>query len=69
MSRDVQPDWDSLLWEARGYLGLDEDDPVPVDELLAQAKANGRDEDEAREAVGDTPPALLDTPDGAGGDL
>jgi DNA-binding transcriptional ArsR family regulator len=65
MTRDTQPDWGSLLWEARGYLGLDENDPVPVDEILAQAKANGRDEDEAREALRDTDAleAVGDDPD------
>ena len=25
----ASPDWESLLWEARGYLGLDDDEPEP----------------------------------------
>lgn len=54
MTRDVSPAWGDLLWEARGYLGLDEDEPVPVDELVAQAKANGYAERSVREALRDT---------------
>jgi len=51
-------DWAQLLHDTRGYLAtvgdLNEDDPVSVDELVAQAKANGHDEREVREAVRDT---------------
>jgi hypothetical protein len=45
------PDWKSLLWETRGFLGLDEDVPVPRDELVEQAKANGWTEREIQEAI------------------
>ena len=47
----MNPDWESLLWETRGYLGLDDDAPVPVDELVEQAKANGYDERQTRRAL------------------
>nr|NHX41995.1 hypothetical protein [Haloarcula sp. R1-2] len=51
-------DWEQLLADTRGYLAtvgdLDEDDPVPVDELVAQAEANGYNEREVRDAVRDT---------------
>ncbi|WP_423751084.1 hypothetical protein [Salinirarus marinus] len=43
-------DWEGLLWEARGYLGLDANDPVPLGELRETAKANGWSEQEFREA-------------------
>lgn len=35
------PDWAALLWETRGYLCLNDDAPVPLDELKEQARANG----------------------------
>jgi hypothetical protein len=51
MSRDApRLDWGGLLWEARGYLGLDANDPVPLGELCETAKANGWSEREFREA-------------------
>jgi hypothetical protein len=51
MSRDApRLDWDGPLWEARGYLGLDANDPVPLGELCKTAKANGWSERELREA-------------------
>jgi hypothetical protein len=46
--------WESLLWETRGYLGIEDTDPVPVEELREQAKANGYDEREIRKALRDT---------------
>ena len=42
--------FEQLLHDARGYLGLDDDAPVPRDELVEQAKANGYTEREIREA-------------------
>ena len=45
------PDWSGLVWETRGCLGLDDGEPVPVDELVEQAKANGYDEREIRQAL------------------
>jgi hypothetical protein len=48
------PDWKGLLWETRGYLGLDEDDPVPRDELVEQAQANGWGEREIQDAIRST---------------
>ncbi|MFD1687599.1 hypothetical protein [Halobellus litoreus] len=47
----MSPDWSGLLWETRGYLGLDDDAAVPVDELVATAEANGYSEREARRAL------------------
>jgi hypothetical protein len=42
MSRDGSGlDWEGLLWETRGYLGLEDDAPVPLDELRETAEANG----------------------------
>jgi len=47
-----------IFEEARSYLvalgDLDEDEPVPREELVEQAKANGYDEREVREALRDT---------------
>ena len=43
----ASPDWESLLWEARGYLALDDDEAVPREELIDQAVANGYQEREA----------------------
>jgi hypothetical protein len=37
-----------LFWETRGYLGLEEDHPVPLDELRETAEANGWSEREFR---------------------
>jgi len=48
------PDWKGLLWETRGYLGLDEDDPVLRDELVEQAQANGWGEREIQDAIRST---------------
>ena len=56
--------WETILHDARGYLGLDDDDPVPVDELLAQVEANGYDDEEARDALRET-----DELESADGDL
>ena len=51
MSRErPRLDWEGLLWETRGYLGLDDDAPVPLDELRETAEANGWSEREFREA-------------------
>jgi len=47
-------DWDGLLWETREWLDLAEDDPVPRDELVATAEANGYSDREIREALADT---------------
>lgn len=46
--------WASLVWETRGYLGLDEDAPIPVDELRETAMANGWSEREVKEALRET---------------
>ena len=54
--------WDSLMREARGYLGLEDDEPVPRDELVATAEANGYKKREIREALRDT--AALEAADG-----
>ncbi|QOS10430.1 uncharacterized protein HfgLR_01385 [Haloferax gibbonsii] len=43
-------DWEGLLWETRGFLGLDADEPVPLDELRETAEANGWSKREFREA-------------------
>jgi hypothetical protein len=51
MSREgPRLDWEGLLWETRGYLGLGDDAPVPLDELCETAEANGWSEREFREA-------------------
>ncbi|WP_236639571.1 hypothetical protein [Salinigranum halophilum] len=51
MSRgEPRLDWEGLLWETRGFLGLDDDAPVPLDELRETAEANGWSEREFREA-------------------
>lgn len=47
-------DWEGLLWETRGYLGLEEDHPVPLDELRETVEANGWSEREFREAHRDS---------------
>ena len=47
----ASPDWESLLWEARGYLGLDDDEAVPREELIEQAVANGYQEREVQQAI------------------
>ncbi|WP_424004857.1 hypothetical protein ACOZ4I_17375 (plasmid) [Haloarcula salina] len=51
-------DWHRLVDDTRAYLAtvgdFDEDDPVPVDEFVATAEANGYDEREVREAVRNT---------------
>lgn len=47
-------DWEAIFWEARGYLGLDEGAPVPREELLEQAKANGWSERDFQEALRET---------------
>jgi len=47
-------DWDGLLWEAREWLDLAEDEPVPREELVATAEANGYTDREIREALADT---------------
>ena len=49
MSRSPSLDWEGFLWEARGYLGLDEDAPVPLYELRETAEANGWSKREFRE--------------------
>jgi hypothetical protein len=55
MSRgESRLDWAGLLWETRGYLGLDDDAPVLLDELRETAEANGWSEREFREARRDT---------------
>jgi hypothetical protein len=50
-------DWGQLLTDTRGFLAtvgdLDEGDPVPVDELVEQAEANGYDSREVRDAIRD----------------
>ena len=43
--------WENLLWEARGYLGLDDDEAVPRDELVDQAVANGYNDREVQQAI------------------
>ena len=43
--------WQRLVWETRGYLGLDEDAPVPLAELRAQARAHGYDDREIDTAL------------------
>ncbi|WP_276249179.1 winged helix-turn-helix transcriptional regulator [Haladaptatus sp. YSMS36] len=45
-----QLDWERLLWETRGYLGLGEADPVSLNELRETAEVNGWSEREFREA-------------------
>ena len=47
----ASPDGESLLWEARGYLGLDDDEAVPREELIEQAVANGYQEREVQQAI------------------
>lgn len=47
-------DWAMLLREIRGYLGLSSEDPVPEDQLVAQAKANGYTDREIRNALRET---------------
>ncbi|WP_052367761.1 transcriptional regulator [Haloferax sp. ATB1] len=47
-------DWESLLWETRGFLGLEDDEAVPRGELVQQAVANGYQERETRQALRDT---------------
>ena len=47
-------DWEAIFWEARGYLGLDEGAPIPREELLEQAKANGWSERDFQEALRET---------------
>jgi hypothetical protein len=54
VSVTASPDWESLLWEARGYLGLEDAEPVPRNELIKQAVANGYQEREIRQAIRDT---------------
>ncbi|MFP8955068.1 hypothetical protein ACLI4Z_19255 (plasmid) [Natrialbaceae archaeon A-arb3/5] len=46
--------WREILEDARGYLFLEPGEPVPVDELLEQAKANGWNERESRRALRET---------------
>jgi len=43
-------DWGGLLDDTRGYLHLDDNDPVPRDELIAQAVAVGYGDDAPRPA-------------------
>lgn len=61
----IRINWESLLWETRGYLGIEDTDPVPVRGLRKQAKANGYDEREIRKALRDTDAleSLGDDPD------
>ena len=47
-------DWEALITDARGYLYLDDDEPVPVDELIEQAKAHGYTEREVKQALRET---------------
>ncbi|MHC3439558.1 hypothetical protein ACYJ1Y_16070 [Natrialbaceae archaeon A-gly3] len=47
-------DWPGLLEDARGWLGLEEGEPVPLEELVEQAKAVGYSEREARRALRET---------------
>ncbi|WP_435175612.1 hypothetical protein [Halorussus sp. AFM4] len=44
-------DWDALFWETRGFLDIDEDAPVPRDELKETALANGWSEREFETAL------------------
>ncbi|MCU4743482.1 hypothetical protein [Natronoglomus mannanivorans] len=44
-------DWEAIFWETRGYLGLEDDEPVPREELLETAKANGWSESEFRQSL------------------
>lgn len=48
------PNWSGLLWESRGFLGLDDYAPVPLDELWKRAEANGWSEREFRDAHRDS---------------
>jgi hypothetical protein len=60
--------WEALLRDARGYLGLDEGEPVPREELVEQGRANGWQERELTlglretddvEAIGDAENMLV----------
>lgn len=44
-------DWSALIWETQGFLGLDDDDPVPKDELKETALANGWSERDFEKAL------------------
>ncbi|MWV41195.1 hypothetical protein, partial [Natrialba sp. INN-245] len=46
--------WDEILPDARGYLGLEDGEPVPRNELVEQAKANGWSERETVQSLRDT---------------
>ncbi|WP_253184571.1 hypothetical protein [Natrialba sp. SSL1] len=47
-------DWESIFWETRGFLGLEDDEPISRTELLETAKANGWSESEFRQALSGT---------------
>ena len=47
-------DWEALISDARGFLYLDDDEAVPVDELIEQAKAHGYTEREVKQALRET---------------
>jgi hypothetical protein len=47
-------DWEGIAWETRGFLGLDDTEPIPRDELVEQAKTNGWTEREIRASLRET---------------
>ncbi|EJN59707.1 hypothetical protein [Halogranum rubrum] len=64
MSREAPKlDWSRLIHDCRGYLNVEDDTPVPLEELKAQAKAHGFDDAEVDAAVRATD--VLEAVDGA----
>jgi P4 family phage/plasmid primase-like protien len=48
-------DWEQLLNDVRGFAGIAEDEPVPRGEIIEQLKAEGYDENEARDLFREEP--------------
>ncbi|MFC6823481.1 hypothetical protein [Halopelagius fulvigenes] len=44
-------DWEGLLRDTRGFLHLDDDDPVPIDELRETARSHGYSDREVKAAL------------------
>lgn len=64
MSPSPNVDFEGLIWETRGFLGLDDENPVPLEELKTTAREHGYTEREIQTAVRET-----DTIERAGGSL